>query len=488
MSTSSVPSRARRVKPTGGCGTLDSPWTGWESQLEGASPGGEAVLLAPGFYGVTRPVRLASDTRLMGDATEEGRAWFLPIAPAAKLPALFLVDGAHDVTISGVCFNGRTTGARFGVLIRCGTKVQLTGCRFGDFHLEGGAAIAASGESSDRYVKSVVLQACHFVNGATGLQLGPDASDFLVTDCRFEENEGPALSVDPKDHWCDFGLIFVKNRIVCSSGVSRAACVRILPGAEGIRFAENTIEGARDRTPEGGAAQTGIEIRGGGPMSRRRVEVMLNRVRDMTGPGISARQCGPGFLAAGNQVYRCGTKDQASIDLVACHGVLVEDNEVVEPIGPGIGAHDCSGTRLNGNEVIGNADAIHPRGGSHGLWIRGDGSRRIRVTDNKVSSVRDHGLRVDDAREIRIVGNEVADCGSGIAVGAARSFLLVGNDCRDNGKYGIRVEPTATRGFVALNYAILNGTVDLEVAGERVRCRNNKVDRNGTRSAALEGA
>lgn len=487
MSTSSAPSKSRRVKPNGGCGTLESPWTGWESQLEGASAEGDDLVLAPGFYGVSRPVRLASGTRLRGDASEEGRAWFLA-AQGANLPTLFLLDGSHDVTISGICFNGRTSGAKNGILLRCGTRIQFQNCRFGDFHLEGGAAIAAAGESSERHVRGVVVQGCRFVNGVTGLSLGPDTSDLLVTDCRFEENEGPALLVDPKDHWSDFGLIFVKNRIVRSSVSSSSACVRILPGAEGIRLAENTIEGSRDRTPEAGAPQTGIEIRGGGPMSRRRLELMLNRVRDMTGPGIAARQCGPGFLAAGNNVFRCGTASDGAINLVACHGVLVEDNEVVEPIGPGIGVQDCSNTRLNGNEVIGNADAIHPRGGSCGLWIRGDGSRRIRVTDNKICGIREQGLRIDTAKAIRVVGNEIEDCGNGIHVNAARNFLLVGNDCRDNGAYGIQVEGKALRGLVALNYAILNGTLDLEVGGTRVRCRNNKVDRTGAQSPALEGA
>jgi hypothetical protein len=78
-----------------------------------------------------------------------------------------------------------------------------------------------------------------------------------------------------------------------------------------------------------------------------------------------------------------------------------------------------------------------------------------------------------------VTGNEIQDCGAGIRAGAVSRLLLVGNDCRDNTTTGIRVDEDVSGGLVALNHCILNGPIDLEVLGSRIRCRDNKVDREG---------
>jgi parallel beta-helix repeat protein len=82
-----------------------------------------------------------------------------------------------------------------------------------------------------------------------------------------------------------------------------------------------------------------------------------------------------------------------------------------------------------------------------------------------------------------VVGNEIQDCGLGISARESKRLVLVGNDCRDNGNGGILVEDSVERGFVALNYAILNGPTDLVVAGSRIRCHDNKVDREESSSS-----
>jgi hypothetical protein len=64
-------------------------------------------------------------------------------------------------------------------------------------------------------------------------------------------------------------------------------------------------------------------------------------------------------------------------------------------------------------------------------------------------------------------------------VTSASALVLVGNDCRDNGDGGIRVDADVRRGLVALNHAILNGPVDLVVRGQGVRRRDNKVENEG---------
>jgi parallel beta-helix repeat protein len=224
-------------------------------------------------------------------------------------------------------------------------------------------------------------------------------------------------------------------------------------------------------------AQPAIEVRGGGPMSRRRLEVMMNCILGSSGPGIAARQCGPGFLAAGNRVLSCGLSGAPALDFQACTGVLVEDNEILEIEGPGIRASDCARARINGNEIVGTLESKTPRRGATGLLLEGAGTRHVRVTDNRVRSVRGEGIRVANGRSLRLTGNEVEDCGFGIEVRETHNVVVVGNDCRDNSRGGIRVDESVQRGIVALNYAILNGPVDLEVRGSRVRSRNNKIDR-----------
>ncbi|HMB69896.1 MAG TPA: right-handed parallel beta-helix repeat-containing protein, partial [bacterium] len=118
-----------------------------------------------------------------------------------------------------------------------------------------------------------------------------------------------------------------------------------------------------------------------------------------------------------------------------------------------------------------------------GVLVEGGGSRRLRLTDNRIRCVKEDGLRIEWCAGARVVGNEVEDCGSGIRASRGTSLLLVGNDCRDNGDGGILVADAVHRGLVALNYAILNGTSDLEVHGEQIRCRANKVDRGEYPSA-----
>jgi nitrous oxidase accessory protein NosD len=133
--------------------------------------------------------------------------------------------------------------------------------------------------------------------------------------------------------------------------------------------------------------------------------------------------------------------------------------------------------RLNGNEVTGSCDGLMPRGGKSGLVVEGSGSRRVHVTDNRVHGLREAGVAIHAGRDVRVVGNEVQDCGLGIRAERTKRLVLVGNDCRDNGDGGIHVEDSVERAYVALNYAILNGPTDLLVAGSRVRCHDNKVDR-----------
>jgi hypothetical protein len=480
-----------RVRPASGCGTLQSPWTGWESQIE--EPSTTRVFhLDPGFYEVSRPVRLPPGTALEAHTRLDGRAWFLPRAAGEPLDALCLVDGADRVAIRGVCFNGSGDRARHGILARGGTGLQIDECKFGDFGAPDGAALGIEGHTAERHVREVVIRRSRFVNGSRGIRLGPHVSDLLVVDNDFEEIVGPALLVDPLDHWSDYGLIFVKNRLRATKVRRDGPFVQLLAGAEGIRLAENSIEGpgapaASASSRVAGESAAGVEVRGGGTLSTRRIEILLNRIHGTTGPGIAAFQCGPGLLAAGNQLAACGTESHGGVDVVACHGALVEDNEIASPPGPGIRAQDCSSSHLLGNEVVGSDAAA--RGGSVGVLVDGAGTRRLRVTDNRISGVRGEGLRVGAAHGLRLVGNEIQDCGEGIRVVSATNLLLVGNDCRDNGRGGIRLEGAVRRALVALNHAILNGGPDLVVRGQRVRCRANKVDRAGSEpEAAAEGS
>jgi hypothetical protein len=459
------------LRPASGCGTLESPWTGWEAQVEVRLPESGGFRLLPGFYGVSRPVRLADGVSLVEDPREAGRAWFLPVANA-PMEALFEIEGRRHVRLSGLCLNGRGKRARRGILVRGVQGLELTSCRFEDFADAEGGAILVDG-APELPAREIVVQSCSFLHGAHGLRLGRNAADLLVADNRFEEITGSSLSIDPRDEWADYGLIFVQNRVRAAHETRTAPFVDVRPGAEGIRIAENILEA------EGTAQRQSlpaIDVRGGGPRSRRRLEVLLNRVVGIGGPAVRARQCGPGFAVAGNEIVACGNGKDGALELVGCHGILVEDNRVSEPSGAGIRAQDCSAARLNGNEIQGGSPSL-PRGGTVGVLVEGEGSARLRLTDNRVSAVREDGVRIGWCRSVRVVGNEVEDCGRGIFVERAHRLLLVGNDCRDNGQGGIRIDREVRRGFVALNYAILNGTSDLDVRGDRIRCRSNKVDR-----------
>jgi parallel beta-helix repeat protein len=389
------------------------------------------------------------------------------------------VDGAQEIAFSGICLNGRGRRAKRGLYVRAGSQIEIDGCRFGDFGEAAGAAIFVSGESQERSVREVVIQKCHFVNGAVAIRLERDTTDHLVVDNRFDEICGPIALVDPMDDWSDYGLIFVKNRAKATRTNRQAPHILILPGAEGIRLAENTLEGSGDSKPSDVDLTPAVEVRGGGPLSTRRLEILLNRIMGNPGPGISASHCGPGFVVAGNRVVECGSDSASAVGLFSCHGVLVEDNEIVGAKGSGIHAHDCTNSCLNGNEVLGNPDSAQVRGGSFGLLVDGKKTRHLRLTDNRISGVRNQGLRVTSSRGVRIVGNEVQDCGAGIQISSATNLLLVGNDCRDNGGSGIQVDREVCRGLVALNYAILNESQDLEIHGDRIRCHSNKVDRVG---------
>ncbi len=472
-----------RIRAMSGCGTLHSPWTGWEDQIEDGPPS-HTYQFVPGFYAASHPVRLGSGTVLEPRPGQPGRAWFLPRRESTDpFEALFVVDGAHGIALRGLCFNGGGDGARHGLLVRCATGLQIEGCRFGDFGAQDGSAIRIEGEGEHRHVREVVIQASRFINDRCGVRLGPWASDLLIADNRFEEVWGPALLVDPRDHRSDYGLIFVKNHLRAARPGREGPFIRILAGAEGIRVAENTIDGAAASPALGPRAarevSPGIEVRGEGRQGVRRLEIILNQIRGTTGPGLAALRCDAGLLAAGNHLTACGSAQLGGVDLVSCHGALVEDNEIREQPGPGIRLQDCSSSRLNGNEICGGSDSP-VRGGTVGLLVGGSTTRRVRVTDNRISGVREEGVRVSSSLGLRLVGNEVQDCGHGIRIAAATNLLLVGNDCRDNGRGGIQVDPPVHRGLVALNYAILNGVMDLEVRGHRIRCRDNKVDKQGS--------
>ncbi|GJM43403.1 MAG: hypothetical protein DHS20C21_02450 [Gemmatimonadota bacterium] len=478
MSTTSLAVQPLPVHARSGCGTLESPWTGWEDQLEAPSASGPVEFtFEAGCWGVSRPIRLHGGTVLRPDPTGTGRPWFLPLE---EMDAIFRIDGAHLVTLTGLCFHGRGGKSRHGLFVRAGTRLQVDGCRFGDFAHPDGAALRICGESEDRYVRGVVIQSCHFVNGTVGVRLDSHLSDLLVTDNRFDEFRGPCVQVDPHDHWVDYGLIFVKNRVTASGKDRVGPMFLVGPGAEGIRIADNDLSGPDSSDAPAQEEWSAIEVRGGGPRSRRRVEVLSNRLVGVAGPAVSARQCGPGFLLAGNHITACGTAESAALELTACHGVLVEDNEIEEPIGAAIRTVDCAVSRVNANEIRGLAESNSPRGGAGGVVVKGRGTRRLRITDNRISGLRAPGVLVERGTGIRVVGNEVHDCGEGIRVSGGRNLLVVGNDCRDNGGGGIRVDEPVIRGLVALNYAILNGPVDLEVLGQRISCDRNKVDQAGT--------
>ena len=296
MTTSAANLETLTLRPTGGCGTLESPWTGWEAALERRADGPRAFVLSPGFYGLDRPVRLADDVELISEDGHPDGPWFLPVDAGAGLEALFLVDGSRNVRMSGIRLNGRGRGARHGVLVRGGSGFQMTATRLEDFQDETGAALRIEGESEGHPAREIVVQACSFLNGATAVRLGRHTSDLLIDDNRFAEISGPALNADPQDEWIDYGLIFARNRLRNARTPRTAAFVTLGAGAEGVRLAENSceVEGARN-----GESPAGFDIQGGGPVSRRRVELLLNRLVGIHGPGIRVQRCGPGFVAAG---------------------------------------------------------------------------------------------------------------------------------------------------------------------------------------------
>jgi parallel beta-helix repeat protein len=456
---------------------------GWESQLDDdrLPPGPRTFVIPGGFYGVSRTIRLRSGTHLRSEGEADGPAWFLP-APVdgSGLESLFLVDGSHEITISGICLNGREGLARHGITIRCGTRIIIDSSRFGDFGHPAGAAMLVAGESRERYVKELVLQRCSFRHGFTALRLERNADDLLMLDNRFEEFSGAAVVLDPGDHWNAYGLVFVKNRLRNLAERHQGPLLRIHPGAEGIRLAENTFEGPGGGESPGDALPAAVEIAGVGPLSTRRLEFLQNRIVGTPGPGLRGRECGPGLVIAGNHFVGCGHAASGSLVLEKCYGVLIEDNEIAELAGVGIDLDRCRQLWVNGNEIVGTRDSHSMRRGTVGIVARGEGSRRNRISDNRVSGVRQQGILVSAGREVRVTGNEIEDCGEGIRMRTLCRFVLVGNDCRDNSAGGIHVERQVTRGFVALNHSILNGPVDLQVLGERVRCLRNKVDRQSS--------
>jgi len=422
-------------------------------------------------------VRPATGSTLSAAPGNAGRPWFLPVE---RVESLFRLDGVHEVTLSGLCLNGRGSRAVNGVVVRCGTGIHVDRCAFGDFSHDAGVALRLDGESPERPVRAIVVRGCRFVNGSVALKLERHVSDLLVTDNRIEEFRGPALQVDPRDERFEYGLIFVHNRVSATVRDRQGPLVSIRPGAEGIRLADNDLSGPDDGREPAGKEWAAVHVRGSGSHGRHRIELLSNRIVGVAGPAIEARQCGPGFLAAGNHAVACGTLSKAVFDLAGCSGVLLEDNEIAEAAGAAIRVADCAGSRVNGNEIHGLSDATAPRGGTTGVLVEGTRARLVRITDNRIFGVRDPGILVAGGVGLRVVGNEVQDCGEGIRVTAGRNLLLVGNDCRDNGAGGIRVDAPVHRGLVALNYAILNGPVDLEVLGRRIACRRNKVDRAGT--------
>ncbi|NNE43039.1 MAG: hypothetical protein HKN12_02425, partial [Gemmatimonadetes bacterium] len=91
MATTTETRETLSLTPPAGCGTLESPWTGWEATLEETAAADTRVVnLAPGFYGVSRPVRLGAGILVRKDPAAPGQAWILPAA-SESLETLFLV-------------------------------------------------------------------------------------------------------------------------------------------------------------------------------------------------------------------------------------------------------------------------------------------------------------------------------------------------------------------------------------------------------------
>lgn len=474
LSASAVRIPAETVRAASGSGTIESPWLGWEAQVETALRGEPRTFrFAAGFWGVGRTVRLGTGVEVGPEHAEEGRPWLVPVA---DMDALLLVDGSHETSIQGVGLEGRGGRARHGLIIRCGTRIHVRGCRFDDFTARDGAAVRVAGESADRWVRGVVVEACTFLNGTVGLSVERDARDLLVANNRFEDFGGPSIRVDPRGDRVEYGMLVLRNRIRDTRAGRMHALVRIGSGAQDLRFAENRLEGT-DPGPPAPDAPPGIDLEGGGAAERLRVEILTNVFTALRGPAIEARQCGPGLLASGNEVAGCGTSHRAAISLSDCRGALVEDNTITAPRGTGLRLAECRRVRAHGNEILspgaGADPSTHP---APGIVLEGARGHRVRLGDNRVLGATGAGIDVRDGTALRIVGNEVQECHEGIRVRAARAVILVGNDCRANGT-GIAVDRGVSRAVLALNCAVRNGRTDLSVRGSRVRRRENKVER-----------
>jgi hypothetical protein len=475
MSISTTTIESVLVHPPLGCGTIDAPWRGWERQVESSAFGPPRTFrFRGGFWAADRAVRLGTGVTITAASPDEGRPWFLP---ADEIESLFRIDGAHDVAMIGVCLAGRGGAAAHGIVVRAGTASELRRCRFDDFSGRHGAAVLLSGESASRYVRGVVIEGSTFLHGTVAIRLERDVSDLLVTDNRFEEFTGPALAVDPRETFVDYGLIFVKNRVRTADPAREEPLLRVAEGAQNLRIAENLFEGVPSEEDPKDDAPAAIELSGGGPAVRRRVEVLLNTFTSLAGAAIEGRRCGPGLIASGNVVTGAGTARRAVIDLVACHGVIAEDNEIRSSRGAALRLAECRGARARGNEIHGTGLSKRAGAESAGLIVEGDAGRRIRVADNRIVGASGAGIFASGGLGLRIAGNEIRDCGEGLRVRAGQAVVVVGNDCRGNARGGIRIDSAVRRGLVALNHAIQNGSVDLAVQGRGVRCRANKVGR-----------
>lgn len=472
VSLTSVPIETIRLRAARGSGTIESPWLDWEAHVEEALHGApRTFLFGAGFWGVSRSIRLGSAVKLAPEHPGEGRPWFVP---SAELDSMFVVDGTHEVSLRDLGLEGRGGRARHGVLVRCGTRVEVRGCRFDDFGARGGCALRIAGESSDRWVRGVVVEGCTFLNGTVGMSVERDARDLLVADNRFEDIAGAALRVDPRGEWVDYGMLVLKNRIRAGGAERADPLVRIASGAQNLRFAENVLEGPDGDGAVAAEAPAGIELQGVGSAERLRLEVLSNRFASLGGPAIEARQCGPGLVASGNEITDCGTSHRAAIELSGCRGAAVEDNEVSAPRGAGVRLTECRRVRAQGNEVRGGGRGDDA--GGAGFVVEGAGSHRIRLADNRASGLPGAGIDVWGGSALRLVGNEVQECREGIRVRAGKAVVLVGNDCRANGT-GIRVDDVVVRAVLALNQTIRNVRLDLEIRGERVRTRDNRTGR-----------
>jgi hypothetical protein len=156
--------------------------------------------------------------------------------------------------------------------------------------------------------------------------------------------------------------------------------------------------------------------------------------------------------------------------------VIAEDNEIRSARGAGMRLTGCRRAHAHGNEVHGAGSAEPSTARGAGLLVEGDGSRCVRITDNRVTGASGAGILVTGGRGLRVVGNEIHDGDEGLRVCGGSAVVVVGNDCRGNASGGIRLDDAVRRGLVALNHAVSNGLADLVVSSPAVRRRANKVD------------